>query len=547
MSLGRVKNWIVNDILTASDLNAEFNNILNNASTLITPITADLSMNTKRIDFDADTDTSIRSDADDVLIVELQGSDRFIFDGDVVSPVNGLTFVVSATNNPVQVLVNGTDDDIGITFDAKNGEEMLTLAAVVDAKNEITITSAAAGAEPIISATGDDTDIGITLTPKGAGVVALTGNLDFNGNSITDGGGLELITFTEDGSAVNHINIENQATGAATSGPFIRPAGSDTDVALNLLGKGTGKVQIGDASIAYPDADGAANTILKTDGAATAAFAAATYAAGPATTSLLPYPRGHLAGMQITHTSTTLIDVGKGSCRCGTSADPDLANAINTNAAFGKTFVTGGWVAGDGNSGVPTAAGFAAAADTWHYFALVGSDGTQDFGYDTSVTAVNLLADAAVQSALTATVYYRRIASFVSDATPVLTALTQIGDEFVWAVVVDEGPTAPDGTAQTLALTVPTDVNVEAIFNVLFEDNTIDATLSIHRLDGDTSAPSKDNALANFIGPGGNDAVCQQMRMMTDTSSSVGYRSSEAIALWEVGTVGWVDSRGRYD
>lgn len=41
MSLSRVKNWIA-EILTFSDLNAEFNNILNNPGSLITPITFDL-------------------------------------------------------------------------------------------------------------------------------------------------------------------------------------------------------------------------------------------------------------------------------------------------------------------------------------------------------------------------------------------------------------------------------------------------------------------------------------------------------------------------
>lgn len=38
MALSRVKNWIAGEVLTASDLNTEFNNILNNPGSLITPI-----------------------------------------------------------------------------------------------------------------------------------------------------------------------------------------------------------------------------------------------------------------------------------------------------------------------------------------------------------------------------------------------------------------------------------------------------------------------------------------------------------------------------
>jgi hypothetical protein len=66
----------------------------------------------------------------------------------------------------------------------------------------------------------------------------LGGQLDVNGNAIGDGT-RELITFTEDASAVNHVNIENEATG---SGPIISAAGDDANIDLNLNGKATGNV-----------------------------------------------------------------------------------------------------------------------------------------------------------------------------------------------------------------------------------------------------------------------------------------------------------------
>jgi len=66
----------------------------------------------------------------------------------------------------------------------------------------------------------------------------LGGQLDVNGQAIGDGT-RELLTFTEDGSAVNHINIENEATGA---GPILSAAGDDTNVNLHLKAKGTGQV-----------------------------------------------------------------------------------------------------------------------------------------------------------------------------------------------------------------------------------------------------------------------------------------------------------------
>jgi hypothetical protein len=68
----------------------------------------------------------------------------------------------------------------------------------------------------------------------------LGGQLDVNGNAIGDGT-RELLTFTEDGSAVNHINIENEATGG---GPIIRSTGTDTNVDLNLQTKGSGDINL---------------------------------------------------------------------------------------------------------------------------------------------------------------------------------------------------------------------------------------------------------------------------------------------------------------
>ncbi len=69
----------------------------------------------------------------------------------------------------------------------------------------------------------------------------LGGQLDVNGKGFGDGINL-LLDFVEDASAVNHIEIENEATG---SGPIIRAAGADTNIDLNIEPSGTGTVQIG--------------------------------------------------------------------------------------------------------------------------------------------------------------------------------------------------------------------------------------------------------------------------------------------------------------
>jgi len=69
----------------------------------------------------------------------------------------------------------------------------------------------------------------------------LGGQLDVNGNAIGDGT-LELITFTETGSAVNQINIANAATAGA---PVISAAGGDANIDISIQPKGTGNVVAG--------------------------------------------------------------------------------------------------------------------------------------------------------------------------------------------------------------------------------------------------------------------------------------------------------------
>ncbi len=48
MAISRVKVWIAGDILTASDLNAEFNNLITNALALVSPLTGNLDFNNNK-------------------------------------------------------------------------------------------------------------------------------------------------------------------------------------------------------------------------------------------------------------------------------------------------------------------------------------------------------------------------------------------------------------------------------------------------------------------------------------------------------------------
>lgn len=121
-----------------------------------------------------------------------------------------------------------SDDDLLLAVDDAGGTKKVKASTVA------TYTGGGGGGGGGLDHVVDDT------TPQ------LGGQLDVNGEAIGDGT-RELITFVEDASAVNHVEIENEATG---SGPTIRAAGDDTNIDLNLEGKGTGVVKVDGASLA---------------------------------------------------------------------------------------------------------------------------------------------------------------------------------------------------------------------------------------------------------------------------------------------------------
>ena len=71
MVLSRVKTWISGEVLTHTDLNAEFDNLLNNALSLISPLVSDSS-----VQFTGDTNSGVYSSGPDRVIRYLSSGPR---------------------------------------------------------------------------------------------------------------------------------------------------------------------------------------------------------------------------------------------------------------------------------------------------------------------------------------------------------------------------------------------------------------------------------------------------------------------------------------
>ena len=108
-----------------------------------------------------------------------------------------------------------------------NGNTAMQFNATASAVNYAWFVNGATGGSVSMRANGSDTNIPFALFSKGSGQVQLRSDTGFilTGNSVASG--------------VNYLNVTSSIAGAS---PFMSAVGSDTNLDLNLVPKGTGNV-----------------------------------------------------------------------------------------------------------------------------------------------------------------------------------------------------------------------------------------------------------------------------------------------------------------
>ena len=229
MALSRVKTW-TSETLTSSDLNAEFNNILNNALSLISPLTSDLAAGGNKITglalgsasaaslsfTSSDTDTGIYSSAANTVDITAGGVRAASF-GTTASAVNYLAITPSATTTSLKLTATGTDTNIDIELVPKGTGGLLNAVGAV--------------ATPSYSFTGD-TNTGMYRSAADTVAFAIAGANVFNLSTST-------VTFARIVSA-----------DAGAQGPRLRmhhnsasPADSDTNGTIDFTANDDGATE----------------------------------------------------------------------------------------------------------------------------------------------------------------------------------------------------------------------------------------------------------------------------------------------------------------
>ena len=253
----------------------------------------------------------------------------------------------------------------------------------------------------------------------------------------------------------------------------------------------------------------------------------------------IPLPYGYFAGLNTVRESINDIAIGVGAAR----DFADSGNMKNT-AVLTKQF-DNDWAEGDDAGGFPETA-LTQLVDTWYHLFIIGkTDGSAvDGGFDTALTASNLLGDAAVSSAGYTT--YRRVGSVRTDGATATTVLdyTQLGNHFIWAASIgDEATTFTLGSRQTVTLTgVPPDVSVLAEMNYQFSDGS-SFNINVSQLSANDEAPTLADAAPNAtLIKIGADTV-GRLIVRTDTSAGFGVHATGTGSLDNVNfsALGWID------
>ena len=149
----------------------------------------------------------------------------------------------------------------------------LTRTTVLESSNSDSAVDFSAGSKEVfctlpsekaIYLDGSDAQVGGFASLVDDTTPQLGGMLDVNGQALGDGT-LELLKFSETGSAVNEFTIANAA---ASNGPTLSATGSsDSNIDINITPKGTGDVVLAADTVSVGDAAAAAT--IRSNGAGT--------------------------------------------------------------------------------------------------------------------------------------------------------------------------------------------------------------------------------------------------------------------------------------
>ena len=254
---------------------------------------------------------------------------------------------------------------------------------------------------------------------------------------------------------------------------------------------------------------------------------------GGGSTTVSALPRGYIDGFILSNDTDAEHDilVGPGEAR-------DSADGANITLATGITKqIDVDWAEGDDAGGFPS--GLTLTADTWYHVFAILNGTTVDAGFDSDLSATNLLTDASDFTE------FRRLGSVRTNSSSNIIAFTQVSDHFIWSDPPLDFNSTITTTASLIALRVPPGVQVLADVNcystvVGFQNVYLSPPAANDEAPSTTAAPL--GSLMSQVSGADHTAA---RRVLTNTARQIRARSSVATTTFRVATLGWCDLRGK--
>jgi len=366
------------------------------------------------------------------------------------------------------------------------------------------------------------------------------------GISITNGSGAITITNTSPDSGFwkRTTGVISAVTGTDT----LSIAGITlTTTPLAVTGGGTGNTTFNDGQLLIGNSTG--NTLTK---AALTAGDGIAIANGHGTITISNSQillTDSIVGLKIENDSgdtANYIRINIGRC-----ADSTLSKAMNLSVALVKR-IDANWQAGTNMGGFPSSLTLAVDT-TYHFFLIMHTNGTIDAGFDSSVTAANLLSDSGYT-------YYRRIGSIITaGGGPEIMEFTQLNDTFLLSAGLADTSISfymTDET-KTVDLKTPSGIVTKAIISFLphYQDTGLVSAQILgyfYSIVQDGGAPALvNNFSAGYIHSDGYTIMNSgRLEIHTNESSQIGVSTytltptgaPKRITLY-INVDGWIDDR----
>ena len=198
------------------------------------------------------------------------------------------------------------------------------------------------------------------------------------------------------------------------------------------------------------------------------------------------------------------------------------------------------WASGSGNGGL--ASGVSIATNTWYHVHAIVVSGSVDIGFDTSITAANLVANNSASA-------FRRIGAVLTDGSSNILNFIQDGDEFIFKAQINNLSAGSPGTSRlTQTVSTPLGVETRAILGIIavVSGSNAGVRFTITHPDVTDAVASSDN-----LNNGGENSsnlngtwASGTNIVRTNTSSQVAYRQDFGASV-SINTNGYYDRRGQ--